>query len=508
MLHELESAFDSACQMVRLPAADVGYHSTVPAGHMVHHARASLDYALLLVRRGELDRAVAIVEAVLPLQVTDPTDEHFGIWPWYLEEPPHEMKPADWNWADFCGLRLAEIDHDADILPESLRHRVRDAVVMAGWSIFRRNVGPTYTNIALKGAVVTGYAGEALGQDELLRYARRRIRNMVDFNEFSEYNSPAYALISLDVCERALNLLDDASMRADWRTVHRRLWEMIAKHFHAPTMQWAGPHSRAYSDVLLTEQAEFLSRRIGLNVPAHPSVRSRLRLGVFLGPAIDCPSDLVPAFQAGRDDEWEAKLVRDLGEKAGVREHVWMRDNACLASASTETTWVQRRPLLGYFGGATERLSVLTVQLLKDDRPWASGQLSLRQQGPCIEGEVRFIPGQGDYHLMLDAPPDGEFDASDIRFRVRLAGPTPLAHESREHSFELSTRTSHVRVVIGEGNPLLHPLVAVADGDADACWVDLIFYKGEPRPWPITQMQDALGVFVIEADSTSPRISD
>ncbi len=475
---------------------------------MVHHTRASLDYALMLARDGELDRAIAIVEAVLPLQVTDPTDPHFGIWPWYLEEPPHQMKPADWNWADFCGLRLAEIDNDTDALPDTVRQKIRRAIVMAGWSIFRRNVGPEYTNIALKGAVVTGYAGETLGQDELSGYARKRIQDMVSYNEFSEYNSPAYAVVALDVCERALHLLHDEAMRTDWLTVRRRLWEMTAKHFHAPTMQWAGPHSRAYSDVLLPEQAEFLSQRIELDVSPHPSVRKPPLRSFFLGPAIACPSDLLHHFHQGRDDEWEATLVRGDGGGSDVREHVWMQGNACLASAHAETTWVQRRPLIGYFGDAGERLSVLTVQLLKDDRAWASGQVKLHQRGPRVDGEVRFLADQGNYHIFLDKPADGIFHAGDIRFRIRLTGPTPRANKAGDQSFRLTTETAYACVVMGKGKPLLHPLISICHEDADACWVDVIFYQGEQRPWPIGKMQDAYASFVLDAGSTNTSSSD
>lgn len=30
----------------------------------------------------------------------------------------------------------------------------------------------------------------------------------------------------------------------------RRLWEEMATHFHPPTLQWAGPHSRIYSSLM------------------------------------------------------------------------------------------------------------------------------------------------------------------------------------------------------------------------------------------------------------------
>ena len=66
-------------------------------------------------------RAVAIVDQLLSLQDVDPFSRTYGIWSWYLEEPLSEMAPPDWNWADFCGARLAMIlTYHADSLPAEL----------------------------------------------------------------------------------------------------------------------------------------------------------------------------------------------------------------------------------------------------------------------------------------------------------------------------------------------------------------------------------------------------
>ena len=102
------------------------YHTRVPQGAWVHPTRESLDYALELLRSGRKGQAAAIVSEVLSLQDTDPTSKTYGIWPWLLEEPLAEMDPPDWNWADFCGARLAQllVEHAGD-LPEDLIQEAR-----------------------------------------------------------------------------------------------------------------------------------------------------------------------------------------------------------------------------------------------------------------------------------------------------------------------------------------------------------------------------------------------
>ena len=133
-----------------------GYHTRVPNGTWAHPTRESLDYALGLLVSGDparTERAASVIDGVLSLQDTAPTSKTYGIWPWLLEEPLSEMDPPDWNWADFCGARLAQMLRGyAERLPEDLIRRMRAGLGHAAWSIFRRNVGPGYTNIAIMGA--------------------------------------------------------------------------------------------------------------------------------------------------------------------------------------------------------------------------------------------------------------------------------------------------------------------------------------------------------------------
>jgi hypothetical protein len=46
----------------------------------------------------------------------------YGIWPWLAEESLAEMAPPDWNWADFCGMRLALVLYIAHPMPCRCNH--------------------------------------------------------------------------------------------------------------------------------------------------------------------------------------------------------------------------------------------------------------------------------------------------------------------------------------------------------------------------------------------------
>jgi len=235
-----------------------GYHTRVPDGVWVHPTRDNLEYALALLIAGgdaNIARAAAIVRKVLALQDTEPTHATYGIWSWLMEEPLTEMAPPDWNWADFLGALLAQmlVDH-VDQLPADPVGAMRASLGHAAWAIFRRNVGPSYTNIAVMGGCVAVAAGEILDEPRLIDYGRRRLGNIVTHAEyhggFNEYNSPTYTMVVIRECERALQVLEDSVARAHAQSLLTMAWRTIAEHYHPATGQWAGPHSRAYSDLL------------------------------------------------------------------------------------------------------------------------------------------------------------------------------------------------------------------------------------------------------------------
>ncbi|MBL8230927.1 MAG: hypothetical protein JNL98_20705 [Bryobacterales bacterium] len=257
-LRRHEPAYDARESMLATKLdAEYRYHTALRS-QTAHPTRDSLDYALLLLEAGgdtNLNRAKAIIERVISLQVTDAADTWYGIWGWYMEEPPAKMVPADRNWADFLGslLLLIENRHGAK-LGAALRARVLASIHHAARSVIRRNVTMSYTNIAVKGTFVTKAAGELLGDREIEAYADERSKRLaaeIDLSgSFAEYNSPTYALVSIINFTRYAMVVRDAGAKARMQRIHERMWLHFAKHWHSATMQFAGPMSRCYETLL------------------------------------------------------------------------------------------------------------------------------------------------------------------------------------------------------------------------------------------------------------------
>ena len=251
-----DERFDDKEQMLRsILGPGYRYHTNL-RDRQVHPTRDSLEYALTLLEEGSAERvarAKRVLERVLPLQVKDPASKWYGIWGYYLEEPPDKMSPADWNWADFNGsyLLLIELRHGAK-LETGLRGEVRSAIAHAAESVKRRNVTMSYTNIAIKGTFVTMAAAELAGDSALGAYARERTvrlaKQIDETGTFNEYNSPTYARVSLTSLTRYRMYVKDEETRSRMARIERRLWEHMAAHWDAARAQFAGPMSRCYSN--------------------------------------------------------------------------------------------------------------------------------------------------------------------------------------------------------------------------------------------------------------------
>ena len=487
-LAECDTRYSSEYQMIGRSWSSPGYHTRVPDGVWVHPTRDSLEYALaLLIAGGEANnaRAAGIVRKVVSLQDADPTHATYGIWSWLMEESLTEMAPPDWNWADFLGALLAQmlVDHVGQ-LPADLAGAMRISLGHAAWAIFRRNVGPSYTNIAVMGGCVAAAAGEILDEPRLTEYGRRRLSNIVAHAEyhggFNEYNSPTYTMVVVRECERALQLLEDSAARAHAQSLLTMAWRTIAEHYHPATGQWAGPHSRAYSDLLNEDTRTSLLIGAGL-VENDGSV---LQL-IIPQP---CPADVAERFRLlpGPEVETVRSFIRSdevYGSRSGT---TWLADDVCLGSVAYEDFWTQRRCLIGYWRLPAGPPAVLRMRFLHDGRDFASAAGHHVQARNRVLSGLGLLTNRGDWHVHLDRPDDGVFVAEDLRVRYELVAEGASVRQVAEECFEMTA---------GEYRAMVHPAAGlfvdravrwVCGEDEGKAYVDGIYYHGEPKGFDLS----------------------
>jgi hypothetical protein len=494
-LQELDSSYDAAACMLKHPCQSPGYHTQIADGTPVHSTVRALDYALLLLQSGEAERAeraAAVIRAVLALQECDPCAAPFGIWPWFYEEPLAAMSPPDYNWADFCGARLAEmlVGHAAALSAELIAD-MRAALQRAGMAIFRRNVGSHYTNIAVMGAGVCAVAGEILQDSFLLAYGCRRLERFIAYTReqggFNEYNSPTYTIVVVEEAERILRLAKDETLRALAGELHEMAWECIATHFHPATGQWAGPHSRAYSDRLRPETSWRLAVATGCAIGGITPEEAAEQL--VLKP-LPCPEKYRHYFQDhDRHDCVVQQYNRREPSSHSTKGTTWFDGDVCLGSVNHDSMWVQRRPVIAYWkNGASNAL--LRLRFLHDGKDFASAFVRNAQSEGRLLSAVGMLSDQGDHHCHLDRPANGIFSAEDFRLRYELQAEGASVKELYDERFLLQAgeRMAAVHCHAGrfDGQEVRWE-AGVADGRA---FVDAVCYQGVRRDFDFKQLAD------------------
>lgn len=215
-----------------------------------HPIRESFGYAYALVQAEgatAIPQAERILRRALQAQERNPANPHYGGFKWMDED----RSVTDLNAVQFVLEQILPflIDY-GDYISPALRAELLEAVRLGAEEIARLNVAVWYTNITLLDTLNTVLAGQVLGDEGLLQRGRQRIDEWIAYTNRSgavpEYNSPTYAAVDLAALAELAHRAIDHVIRVKAQVMEERLWIHTALHYHHPTAQLAGPHSRAY----------------------------------------------------------------------------------------------------------------------------------------------------------------------------------------------------------------------------------------------------------------------
>lgn len=310
-----------------------------PPYHEIHTVRDSVWYTTGLFMRqqkGDVDRALRIIRAILRYQFDEPGRVYHGTFrraPQEPTPPPNhavEWRDYDPNWREFiCCVFLIMLDEYAALLPDDLQAAMWTSIRRAAEGAFARRVPPHYTNIALMSALLLDYAGQRFempqwrAQGDLL--ARMIYAQFTRHSStFWEYNSPTYYGVDLFALAlwRDYGLNDDV-FRAPGAAMEAELWRDIARFYHAGLRNLCGPYDRSYG-MDMTHYLATLGLWVALVVPPdHAPLPDTSRIFghsadfYFMPPSAllgaQVPDDALPhllSFQGARSIEREIEPGR------------------------------------------------------------------------------------------------------------------------------------------------------------------------------------------------------
>lgn len=484
---EGDEQFDPAWNLLLTPGYGHLYHTRLAPDAEAHKTRESLSYATRLLASGDQSRyarAADVIRAVLKVQDIEPTSKTFGLWPWYGEEPLPQMSLPDYNWAEFCGLILDEIlILYSDRLPIELVTEMREALHRACLCIFRRNMGPGYTNISLLGGVAMAAAGEVLEDRCWLDYGRQRLADLLAvtqrFEGFKEFNSPTYTMVVVEGCETLLRIVRDPACLETGNTLLRLAWEQIADSYHPPTGQWTGAQSRSYHTRLAQDTSQILANRTDVELRGEDGAPIKPRPD---HEAVPCPPDLVHHFAQPPAQPYTAR--RRVNRAVNLLDGVdivttnWMDDRRTLGSVSGFTTGPQARHLYGYWL-VDEAVAHCRMRVLKDGKDFASSWLWNAQTDRHVLTSLSFCSGFGAWIGYADRPEGGVHQLEDLRLRIEIVGPGATAEADNE-GFVLRCGEQRLVVRPAESQFAGKTVPWEISQDDEHAWVDAVLHTGEP----------------------------
>lgn len=427
-LDTMHNDFDESCNMIYwdFKRSPTSYHTALPTGRY-HHTNSTMQYALMLLDDGSnenLQRAIKVLWQMVNLQDKDKNSDTCGIWSWYYEEPLDKMSPPDWNWADFIGKILIQVIKDyKNILPDDLVKALEETCDLACFSICRRQVPATYTNIALMDIYMTIVTGEQLEIDYAFDYGMEHLENFLlhtkSTGTFSEYNSPTYTIVALEELSRAkkdiknikaINMIDE---------LLEICWEIILFHYHKKTCQWSGPHSRTYQTLKDTNDlVSILNTATDGYIKFPPNVAYKYK-NLIHRCNIKCPQKVLEKFKQlpseyDITDEYQSPEFNTMQKATS-----YMTDDFTLSSFRISTLWTQRRPLVAYMGNSKAPVFI-RLRFLNNGHDFCSAMLHSNQKNGSVIGIVNISNDGGDTHPNLDMLEDKKFTTSDLRLRLEI----------------------------------------------------------------------------------------
>jgi hypothetical protein len=107
-----------------------------------------------------------------------------------------------------------------------------------------------YCNLICGGEILKLKEISGIGKFYLYEFQKSIRKESFSFRQtqISEYNSPTYTALNLWFLAIIAEYSDDLETRNLAKSIEQDIWIDTALHFHAPTLQFAGPFSRAYQD--------------------------------------------------------------------------------------------------------------------------------------------------------------------------------------------------------------------------------------------------------------------
>lgn len=501
-INSMNSKYDDSAKMITKDLDGWNYHTDAQEG-TYHEIRGSLEYAVALLDCGEREyqqRAFDVIDSTIALQDTDPGSKSCGVWPYYKEEPLATKKsPIDYNWADFNAVSLLDIYmYHKSQLPKHLEKKIETALILAAKAVQKRDCQPDYTNIAIMGTYVTYLTSHLFNLPEMQEYASKRLKTFYDYTKekegFTEYNSPTYSITAINELRRMQRNIIEPEDKKMIDEMYDLCWSVIARHYHKPSAQWAGPHSRSYSTLVETSYYGLLNKASDGKIDlGYKSKDKDVKIRHHI------PDSLIHYFVSPEYPRTEIDVFEN--NEPQIIGTSYLTDDYAIGTASRSSLWNQRRPLTVYWGDI-DNPHYMQIRFLHDFYDFSTASIFTKQDGNSILSEINIAKDGGDKHINLDIIKNGSFVAKDLRIRLEFGN-------CQNTSFALPKHVTDNFTITEEGMDFYLQMAYAKWDDAQCHWeksqdgntvcIDCVIYDSPAKTFNLNDVEVAAFAFIMKA---------
>ncbi len=325
---------------------------------------------------------------------------------------------------------------------------------------------------------------------KIKKYATERLDRFYNYtkseNGFTEYNSPTYTKVAVDILNKLRYYTTDSIVLKKVNELYEKAWREIALHYHVPTHQWSGPHSRCYNTLLTDDISRFIDNanaktgdvRVSLdNYRYHDSI-----------------SDGLKSFFTNVNS---TRLVVDTFKKSypSLIGTTYITPKYAIGSINQSEMWNQRRNLVAYWGSGN-KVAALQLRFLHDGYDFSSAIFKGVQDENSIVGAIGFITNGGDIHPSLDKVKGATIKAKELKLRFEFTGygaSSILVKNSDDIRGYSDVILNDVFIALTVPYAVFEDfkIERIFGYDKSKSWIDFVFYKGMERLFQLDKIEKA-----------------
>lgn len=505
---DIEKYFDNKKNLLYMPISRLVYSHTLLTAEYAYHICDSLEYSFYLLYTDKIKnkkKAESIISEVLKYQCCDATSHCFGYWNLFAEEDVSELNELDYGYCARIATILLQIyEKYIDILNAQLLISIKKAftntmlVLLSNYT--SQNLVSTFELL-----YISIIGGEIFNNYEYIKYGEQRLQllyNSMQYNNyFVTHNDMIYSLSCLKLLEMITNKMNINKYKEMCLCIKDMLWNTLATHYHAATMQIAGPTNLTNEDFTSIYIYNFLYSATGRTLP-FPHSNNMPNEMVY------CPEKYLPYFTGEKKVEYSSELI-SYGMTFpyflfSMVATTYMRPDYTFGTYNRELFWAQRRPFIGYFKGENKPYC-FKLEVLHDFYPYTSAALHCLQHYGHSIGHITFLTNKGDKGFTDGIHP--HINAKDLRIRFSVLGDTDNLEITHSKN---NIKIRHNNVTIFFSIPYIeidgYSVKIHLSVDDNAVYFDAIIYSGEETTIDFTKMEKAICEFnfLITATNKKP----